>query len=131
MSCASFVATRQRLTALSLSKDVLTLEQALDRSTTLVAAADLDTGRSLYRNKALVNITGWTSEDLNAAGGPRVHYANPEQWDSIVARGKARMFFDEDVVLLARGGENLKFRLRVIPVPCASGRIVGVFTLTR
>ncbi|MCJ7520765.1 MAG: PAS domain-containing protein, partial [Dehalococcoidia bacterium] len=108
-----------------LEEELHRLGWAVQSTSDGVGIADV-TGKSIYHNEALVEMLGYTVDELNAAGGPPAVYADPdvarEMFDTIMKGGS----WNREMEMKTRTGRDRVVHLRADSVKNENGRIIGL-----
>lgn len=98
--------------------------QAVEAASDGIGIADA-AGRSIYHNRAFVELLGHTAEDLNALGGPRAAYADPALYRQVLAAIRRGESWDGDARLVDKQRRVRELHLRAAPIRDEAGNVVA------
>jgi PAS domain S-box-containing protein len=98
---------------------------ALDSANDAIKIADLD-GRSVYHNKAFIELFGYAAGELNELGGAAALFADPAKGGEIIASLLSRGSWIGEVVMRTRGGRELPIALRAETIKDSQGSSLGL-----
>lgn len=114
-------ATQRKLT----QDKLLRFGQALESTGDAIGMTDVD-GRSIYHNQAFVALTGYTVEELNAAGGPSAISARAEIAREILQIVQNGGSWSGEIDIKTKTGEILPMLLRSDSIRDGAGNSVGL-----
>lgn len=114
-------ATQRKLT----QDKLLRLGQAVESTGDAIGMADVD-GRSIYHNQAFVALTGYTVEELNAAGGPSAIYARQEIAREVLDTIQNGGSWSGEIEIQTKTGEIVPILLRSDCIRDEEGNSVGL-----
>ncbi|MDY6964708.1 MAG: PAS domain S-box protein [Halobacteriota archaeon] len=101
------------------------LSCAIESTSDAIGMADV-TGRSIYHNRAFVDLFEYTPEELNSAGGPAAVYKDPDDmkdvFETIIGEGS----WDGELEMNSRSGRKLTVLLRSSAIKDENGNIIGL-----
>jgi PAS domain S-box-containing protein len=108
----------------STQETLLGLYQAVESTRDAICMVDL-AGQSIYQNRAFSDLFGFTTDELNAAGGPWALCRPAEPREAIAARLAAGRAWREEVEISTRRGAAVAIALRADAVLGDDGRPIG------
>jgi PAS domain S-box-containing protein len=104
---------------------LLRISKAVESSSDAIGMADR-TGRSIYHNPAFINLLEYTVDELNAAGDPRVIYADPGVAQKVFASLMRGNYWNGEVELRSKSDRVIQVSLRADAIKDHSGQIIGL-----
>lgn len=105
--------------------DMRRITAAVESSSDLIGIADA-TGQSVYQNRAMCDILGYTVEELNAAGGPSAIYTRLELLEEIAAALQQGESWTGEVELVSKDGRTIPMLLRSDQIFDDAGNVIGL-----
>jgi PAS domain S-box-containing protein len=107
------------------NKILLYCRDALDTAGDAIGVA-ISSRTCLHVNPAFTKMTGYTADELNRAGGPRVLFTNPVVADIVMAHlGEAGAVFG-GIDILHREGRVVRIEARADALRNSQGEVVGI-----
>jgi PAS domain S-box-containing protein len=120
-----FSKVTRNATGRKLTQDkLLRFSQAVESSSDAIGIADLD-GKSIYHNRSFIALTGYTVEELNAAGGPPAVYARPEIAAEVFGSIQKGGSWKGEFELKTKTGKIVPTLLRADSIRDEAGNTVG------
>ena len=108
-------------------KELMRIGKAVESTSDAILMVDM-TGKSIYQNKAFLELFGYTLEELDAAGGPSILYADPaahEVFDNIT-KGDS---WSGEVEMRTHTGHTLQVSFRADPIEEKTGEVLGLICI--
>lgn len=114
-------ATQRKLT----QDKLIRFSQALESASDAIGIADVD-GTAIYQNHALAEMSGYSIEELNAAGGPTALYSQPEIVQNAFDIVKNGGSWNSELELQTKSGNTVLVQLRADCIRDNAGNKVGL-----
>jgi hypothetical protein len=107
---------------------LLRISKAVESTSDAIGMTDMS-GCSIYHNQAFINLCGYTVEELNAAGGPLVTYAQPEVGQQVFSVIQNDQSWNGEVELKTKSGQIVPTLLRADCIVDDLGKPVGLIAV--
>jgi PAS domain S-box-containing protein len=106
-------------------EQLVRIRQAVEGTSDAVAIADAS-GRATYLNRACVDLLGYTPDELNAAGGPPILYADDAARQEVYETILSGRSWSGEVELRRRDGRVVPVELKADAIKDEAGRLIGL-----
>ncbi len=105
-------------------EELLWFSQGIESASDLIGISDIH-GQSRYHNQAFVDRLGYTSAELNAAGGPPALYTDPQQATEVFTALQQGRSWTGEITLRSKAGEIVPILLRADIIRNEADQAIG------
>ena len=113
-----------------LERELILIRAAFDSASDAIKIADLN-GRSIYHNRAFLDLFGYTIEQMTAAGGPAALFTDPAAASEVLASLGSGQPWSGEVTMHTRTGRVVPIALRVDLINDEQNNPLGLIAVCR